>query len=60
MHEADEPNAVADFPESQFLAGWHGRDVDLLAIDADATAMGHQRIAIVEGVIDLRQTLINA
>ncbi|HXI07454.1 MAG TPA: hypothetical protein VNJ49_14120 [Bradyrhizobium sp.] len=26
MHEADEPNAVIDFLDTEFLAGQHGRD----------------------------------
>lgn len=36
-HEADGPNGVVDFFDSEFLAGQHSRDVDL-PIDADTAA----------------------
>ena len=38
VHEADEPNAVADFLDAVFLTGEHGRDIDLFSVHADATA----------------------
>jgi len=38
-HEADEPDAVVDFPDPEFLTGQDGGDVDPLAVDAD-TATG--------------------
>ena len=49
-HEADEPNAVVDFLDPQALTGQDGRDVDPLAIHADASAGGDQRVAVVQGV----------
>ncbi|OWV95276.1 hypothetical protein ATY79_25700 [Rhizobium sp. R693] len=52
MHEADEPNTVVDFLDAEFLSGQHGGDIELFAIDADAAAIGHQRIPIMEGVVD--------
>jgi hypothetical protein len=33
VHEADEPNAVIDLLDSEFLACQHRGDVDLLAIE---------------------------
>jgi hypothetical protein len=35
-HEADEPNTLVDFFDSQTLAGENGRDVDAFAIPADS------------------------
>ena len=45
MHEADEPNAVVDFPDAEFLTGEHGRDIDLFPVHADAAAGGDQDVA---------------
>ncbi len=53
MHEADEPNAVIDSLYSQFLAGQHDRDVDLLAIDTGPSAIGDEHVAIMEGIVDV-------
>ena len=51
VHEADEPNALVDFLDSEFLAGQHGRDVDPFAMQAEATAGGDDDVAIVERII---------
>jgi hypothetical protein len=40
MHEADEPNAVVDLLDAEFLAGQHGRDVDSLAMQAKSGGAG--------------------
>ena len=48
MHEADEPNAVVDFLDAEFLAGQHDGDVDLLAMQAEPSASGDEQLAIVE------------
>lgn len=48
MHEADEPNAVIDFLDSEPLPGHDGGDVDLLAVHADAAAGSDERISVVE------------
>ena len=45
MHEADEPNAVVDFLDAEFLAGQYGGDVDLLAMQAEAAAGGDDDVA---------------
>jgi hypothetical protein len=36
VHEGDEPNAVVDFFDADALTGEYGRDVDFLAMQADA------------------------
>jgi hypothetical protein len=36
VHESDEPNAVVDFFDSEFLTGEHDRDIDLFPVHADA------------------------
>jgi hypothetical protein len=44
-HEADDPNAVVDLLDAEPLTGKDGRDVDFLAVDADAAAGGDQDLA---------------
>ena len=58
VHEADKPNAVVDLLCPEFLTGQHGRDVDLLAIDACPSAVGDEDVAVMEGIVDLRQAEI--
>jgi len=41
VHEADEPNAVVDFLDAEFLAGEQLTEIDLLPIGADAAAGRH-------------------
>ena len=50
VHEADEPNAVVDFLDTEFLAGQHRRDVDPLAMQAEPSASGDEYIAIMERI----------
>ena len=38
MHEADEPNAVVDFLDTELLSREHGGEVDPLAMQAEAAA----------------------
>jgi len=58
VHETDEPNAVADFLDTKSLAGEHGRDVDLFAVQAEAAAGGDETLAVVEGIFEVRQAAI--
>ena len=58
VHEADEPNAVIDLFDPKLLTSQHNRDVDLLAMQAEAPAIGDDYIAIVEGIGQFRQTII--
>jgi len=58
VHEADEPNAVADFLDAEFLTGEHGRDIDLFSVHADASTGGDKDVAVVERIVDLWQAVI--
>ena len=55
--EADEPNAVVDFLDldAEFLTGQHDRDIDLFPVQADAAAGGDRDVAVMPGVLELRQ-----
>src|ERR1700757_2492832 len=48
--EADEPDAVVDFPDAEAPACEHGGDVDPLAVQADAAAGGDENVAVVERI----------
>ena len=52
VHEADEPNAVFDFFDSEPLPGHDGRDVDLFAMHADAAAGCDENISVMERIVD--------
>ena len=58
--EADEPDAVVDFLDSETLACEHAGDVDLLAMQADASAGGDQDVAVVERIGQFGQAVIAA
>jgi hypothetical protein len=47
MLEACEPNVVVNLFDAELLAGQDGRDIDPLAIRAEAAAGGDDDIAIV-------------
>ena len=51
-------NAVVDLLDADALSGEGDREVDLLAIDADATAGGDEDVAVVEGVGEVRQAAV--
>jgi hypothetical protein len=38
VHEADEPNALVEFLDAEFLASQTGGEVDSLAMEAEAAA----------------------
>ena len=63
VHEADEPNALVDFLDAEPLAGQHDGDVAFLAVQAEASAIGNENVAVVEGIgrdkaaVDVRQVL---
>jgi hypothetical protein len=42
VHEGDEPNAVFDFLDADGLAGKDGREVDLLAVKAEAAVASNR------------------
>jgi hypothetical protein len=45
---------------AELLAGEHGRDVDLLAVHADAAAGGDEMLAVVQWVFELGQAGIGS
>jgi hypothetical protein len=59
-HEGDEPDAVIDLFYSQSRTGQDGRDIDLLAMHAEAAATGHHDVAVMERIDDLGQALVGA
>jgi hypothetical protein len=58
VDEADEPDAVIDFPDAEILACEHCGDVDLLAVQTDASAGGDEDVAVVERIGEFRQAAI--
>jgi hypothetical protein len=54
--EADEPNAVIDFLQPELLTGQDGGDLDLLAVDAEPSAMGDDGVVVVEGATNRRRS----
>jgi len=60
VHEAYEPNALIDFFDSKPLTGQDGRDVDPLAMQAEASAGGDENVAVVERIGQLGQAVIAA
>ena len=58
VHEADEPDAVVDFLDSEALAREHGRDIDFLAVQADAATGGDENVAIVQRIGEVRQAVV--
>ena len=60
MHEGDEPDAVVDLFDADFLAGEDGREVHLLALVADPSASGDGDGLVVERVRELAQTFVGS
>ena len=58
VHEGDEPNAAVDVFDSEGRASTHLRDVDLLAVHADASA--GEDISVVEGIVEFGQSRVRA
>jgi len=53
MHEGYDPDAVVDILDAGTLSSEDARDIDLLAVHADAAARGDQDIAIVQGIAQI-------
>jgi hypothetical protein len=53
-----EPSAAIAFPDAGLLAGQHGRDVNALAMRAEAAAGGDRQLAIVEWIDQLGQAIV--
>jgi hypothetical protein len=60
VHEADEPNALVDFLDSEPLTGQDGRYVYPLAVQTEASAGGYENVAVVERICELGQAVIAA
>jgi len=53
MHEADEPDAVADLFDADGLTGERLAETDLFAIDAESAAAGDGDGLVVEGIVEV-------
>jgi hypothetical protein len=49
---------VVDLLDAELLAGQHGRDVDPLAMQAEAATGGEQKLAIVERIDQFGQAIV--
>ena len=58
VHKADQPNLVADLFDAYALASEDLAEIDLLSIEADATACSHSDGSVVERIIELRQAAV--
>ncbi len=54
LHEADEPDVVADLLDTDVLPGEHGAEVELLLVEANASAACH-RLAEIQRVLFARR-----
>ena len=50
MHEGDEPDALADLRDADFLSGKDVTQVDLLGLEADPAAVGHESRVVVKRI----------
>ena len=53
VHEADDPNTVVDLLDAEALTGEHGRDIEALAMHADAAAGGDEGVAVMQRVCEV-------
>jgi hypothetical protein len=60
VHEACEPNALVDLLDAELLTGEDGRDVDLLAMQAEASASRDENVAVVERIGQLGEAAVAA
>jgi hypothetical protein len=60
VHEADEPDAVSDFPDTDALTGEGGTEIDFARAEAQAAALRDRDGAIVEGIVELWQAGVGA
>ena len=50
-----EPNSLVDLLDAEALSGQDSGDVDFLSVDADTATGGDEDVAVVEGIIEVRQ-----
>jgi hypothetical protein len=55
VHEADDPNTVIDLLDAKALTGEDGRDIEPLAMHADAAAVGDEDVAVMQWVCEVGQ-----
>jgi hypothetical protein len=60
VHEGDEPDPVADLRDADLLPGKDVTEVDLAALEADPTAVGHHDRLVVKGIRQLLEPAIHA
>jgi hypothetical protein len=60
VHEACEPNSLVDLLDAELLTGEDGRDVDLLAMQAEASASRDENVAVVERIGQLGEAAVAA
>jgi hypothetical protein len=60
VHEADEPNALVDFFDAEFLAGQHDGEIDFLAVQAKTTAGCDDDVSVMEWVCQFGQAIVAA
>ena len=60
MHEADEPDALADLFDAHGLTGERFAEADLFAIDAESAAASDGDRLVVEGIVELTDAGIGA
>ena len=60
MHKADEPDAVVNFFDADGLASQGDAEIDLLAIKAQAAAVGDHDGLVVKGVVGIGNAMIGA
>ena len=58
VHEADEPNLVADLFDADALTSEDQAEIDLLPIEADAAACGDGDSLVVERVVEVWQAFV--
>ena len=59
LHKADQPDVVVNFLDAHGLSGKDLAEIDFFLARADASAMCHHDGFVVEGIVDVRQSLID-
>jgi len=60
IHKTDQPDVVVNFLDADGLAGEDLAKVNLFAAQTDAAATGDHNSFVVQGIIDVRQSLVEA
>jgi hypothetical protein len=57
IHKTHKPDIVVHFLDADRLAGENGAEVDFFASQADAATVRDHDALVVEGIVDVRQSL---